>query len=158
MSNQQREDETIPVGFRVTKQQRDELQLWASYFANQKRIESIYPNTGKETAIIERSQIGSEALRRENPNNLNYDIREIVMKNCISIWQKATIRDALPDEYKEKQRQEAAEESHKAKYGSAQTTEFDNTENSKLSDSRKRQEDIMIIMIISGDTNSHNGP
>ena len=51
------------------------------------------------------------------------------MKNCISIWQKATIRDALPDEYKEKQKQEAAEESHKAKYGSAQTTEFDNTEN-----------------------------
>jgi len=103
-----------------------ELQRWASYFANQK---SIDPNTGKETAIIERSQIGSEALRRENPNYSNYDIREIVMKNCISIWQKATIRDALPDEYKEKQKQEAAEESHKAKYGSAQTTEFDNTEN-----------------------------
>jgi hypothetical protein len=37
MSNQR--DETIPIGFRVTKQQRDELQRWASYFANQKRIE-----------------------------------------------------------------------------------------------------------------------
>jgi hypothetical protein len=56
------------------------------------------PNTGKETAIIERSQIGSEALRRENPNYSNYDIREIIMKDCIEIWQKATIRDALPDE------------------------------------------------------------
>lgn len=69
------------------------------------------------------------ALKKENPNSSNYDIREIVMKDCISIWQKATIRDALPDEYKEKQKQEAAEESHRAKYGSAQTTEFDNTEN-----------------------------
>ena len=48
-----------------------------SYFANQKHIESIDPNTGKETAIIERSQIGSEALSRENPNYSNYDIREI---------------------------------------------------------------------------------
>src|SRR5215203_7356258 len=70
-----------------------ELVRWASYFANQK---SIDPNTGKETAIIERSQIGSEALRRENPNYSNYDIREIVMKNCISIWQKATIRMLYP--------------------------------------------------------------
>jgi hypothetical protein len=30
------------------------------------------------------------------------------MKDCIEIWQKATIRDALPDEYKEKTRQEQA--------------------------------------------------
>ena len=94
-------DETIPVDIRVTKQRRDELQRWASYFASQERIESIDPNTNKETVIIERSQIGSEALRRENPNYSNYDIREIIMKDCIEIWQKATIRDALPDEYKE---------------------------------------------------------
>ena len=88
MSNQR--DETIPVGFRVTKQQRDELQRWASYFANQKRIESIDHNTGKAPS-----------------NNISrYDTREIVMKDCIEIWQKATIRDALPDEYKEKLRQE----------------------------------------------------
>ncbi|HJR48207.1 MAG TPA: hypothetical protein VJ799_08655, partial [Nitrososphaeraceae archaeon] len=38
------------------------------------------------------------ALRRENPNYSNYNIKEIVMKDCIEIWQKATIRDALPDE------------------------------------------------------------
>jgi hypothetical protein len=72
------------------------------------------------------------ALKKENPNSSNYDIREIVMTDCISIWQKATLRDALPDEYKEKQKQEAAEESHRAKYGSAQTTEFDDTENRTL--------------------------
>jgi hypothetical protein len=27
------------------------------------------------------------ALKRENPNYSNYDIREIVTKDCISIWQ-----------------------------------------------------------------------
>jgi hypothetical protein len=36
------------------------------------------------------------ALKRENPNYPNYDIREIVAKDCIEIWQKATIMDALP--------------------------------------------------------------
>jgi hypothetical protein len=94
--------------------------------ANQKRIESIDHNTGKETTIIERSQIGSEGLRRENPNYSNYDIREIIMKDCIEIWQKATIRDALPDEYKEKLRQELGKEGNKARYGSGseQATEF----------------------------------
>lgn len=38
MSNQ-REEETIPVGFRATKQQRDELQRWVSYFGSQKSID-----------------------------------------------------------------------------------------------------------------------
>jgi hypothetical protein len=46
------------------------------------------------------------ALKRENPNYSNYDIREIVTKDCIEIWQKATIREALPDEYKDKTKQE----------------------------------------------------
>jgi hypothetical protein len=108
MSNQR--DETIPVGFRVTKQQRDELQRWASYFANQKRIESIDHNTGKAPS-----------------NNISrYDTREIIMKDCIGIWQKATIRDALPDEYKEKLRQKLGKEGNKARYGSGseQATEF----------------------------------
>ena len=39
---------------------------------------------------------------------------------------KATIRDALPDEYKEKLRQELGKEGNKARYGSGreQATEF----------------------------------
>jgi hypothetical protein len=109
--NVSQQDETIPHTLRI------------------KSVESIDPNTGKGTAIVERSQIGSEALRRENPNYSNYDIREIVTKDCIETWQKATIWDALPEEYKDKQKAEAAEEANKARYGSAQTTEFDNTEN-----------------------------
>jgi hypothetical protein len=58
------------------------------------------------------------ALKRENPNYPNYDIREIVAKDCIEIWQKATIRDPLPDEYKDKLKQEQGMEGYKAKYGS----------------------------------------
>src|ERR671912_1549127 len=69
------------------------------------------------------------ALKRENPHYSNYDIREIVTKDCIEIWQKATIRNALPDEYKDKKTQEMARESNKTRYGTAQTTEFDKTEN-----------------------------
>jgi hypothetical protein len=45
--------------------------------------------------------------KRENPNYSNYDIREIVTKDCIEIWQRATIREALPDEYKDKLKQVA---------------------------------------------------
>ena len=48
------------------------------------------------------------------------------MKDCIEIWQKATIREDLPDEYKDKLKPEQAKASH-ARYeqvGSEQTTEF----------------------------------
>ena len=48
------------------------------------------------------------ALKRENPHYSNYDIREIVTKDCISIWQKTTIVDALSDEYKDKAKAEAS--------------------------------------------------
>jgi hypothetical protein len=99
----------------------------SSCFANQKHIGSIDPNTGKGTAIVERSQIGSEALRRENPNYSNYDIREIVTKDCIEIWQKGTIRNALPEEYKDKLKQEYGREGRQKQLeqaGSEQATEF----------------------------------
>src|SRR5918993_2757240 len=65
------------------------------------------------------------ALKRENPNYSNYDIREIVTKDCIEIWQKATIGDALPEEYKEKAKQAAAEASHvRYETGTEQASEF----------------------------------
>ena len=47
-----------------------------------------------------------QALKEENSNLSNEDIRDRVMKDCISTWQKDTIRDALPDEYKDKLRSE----------------------------------------------------
>jgi hypothetical protein len=49
------------------------------------------------------------------------------MKDCIEIWQKATIREALPDEYKDKKMQELSRAGNEAKYG--QATEFDTDEN-----------------------------
>src|ERR687897_32370 len=64
------------------------------------------------------------ALKRENPNYSNYDIREIVTKDCIETWQKATIRDALPEEYKDKQKADAVRIANKNRYGSEQATEF----------------------------------
>jgi hypothetical protein len=42
-----------------------------------------------------------EALRRENSEMSNDDIRERVTQDCLPIWQKSTIRDALTDEYKQ---------------------------------------------------------
>jgi hypothetical protein len=69
------------------------------------------------------------ASRRENPNYSNYDVREIVMKDCISVWQKTTIRDALPDEYKDKQKQKAARIANKVRHRSSQATEFDEGKN-----------------------------
>lgn len=47
-----------------------------------------------------------EALGKENPEMTPDDIRDTVKKDCISIWQRDTITDALPDEYKDKTRQE----------------------------------------------------
>ena len=49
------------------------------------------------------------------------------MKDCIEIWQKATIRDALPEEYKEKTKQEQGTKGREAQLeqsGSGQSTEF----------------------------------
>jgi hypothetical protein len=37
----------------------------------------------------------------------NADIRERVTNDCLPIWQKSTIRDALPDEYKQKEKAQA---------------------------------------------------
>jgi hypothetical protein len=48
-----------------------------------------------------------EALRRENSEMSNDDIRERVTHDCLPIWQKSTIRDALPHEYKQKEKAQA---------------------------------------------------
>jgi hypothetical protein len=48
-----------------------------------------------------------EALRRENSEMSNDDIRERVTHDCLPIWQKSTIRDALPNDYKHAQKAQA---------------------------------------------------
>ena len=47
-----------------------------------------------------------EALRKENSEMSNDDIRERVKKDCIGTWQRDTITEALPEEYKDKLRSE----------------------------------------------------
>jgi hypothetical protein len=42
----------------------------------------------------------------------------MITKDCIEIWQRATIREALPEEYKDKLRQELGREGNEVKYGS----------------------------------------
>ena len=49
----------------------------------------------------ESSAISAKDIVMEN-------LREIIMKDCIEIWQKTTIVDALPDEYKDKAKAEAS--------------------------------------------------
>jgi len=46
-----------------------------------------------------------EALRRENLNITPEDARDRIEKDCISIWSKRTILDALPDEAKNQEKQ-----------------------------------------------------
>ena len=79
---------------------------------------------GSAKAIIPKMCV---ALKRENPHYSNYDIREIVTKDCIEIWQRDTIRRALPDEYKDKLKQEQGTKGREAQLeqsGSGQSTEF----------------------------------
>jgi hypothetical protein len=45
-----------------------------------------------------------QALREENAEMSNEDIKERVKKDCSLIWQRGTITDALPEEYKDKTR------------------------------------------------------
>lgn len=45
-----------------------------------------------------------QALREENSEMSNDDIRERVKQDCLPIWQRGTINNALPEEYKNKER------------------------------------------------------
>jgi hypothetical protein len=45
-----------------------------------------------------------QALREENSEMSNEDIRERVTRDCLSIWQRTTINNTLPEEFKNKER------------------------------------------------------
>jgi hypothetical protein len=54
-------------------------------------------------------------------------IREIITKDCLSIRQKSTIIDAMPEEYKQKEKVEYGKEGRQKQLeqaGSGQSTEF----------------------------------
>jgi hypothetical protein len=48
------------------------------------------------------------ALRKEDPNTRPEDARERIEKDCIDMWRKRTILDALPDEAKDQTKQKSA--------------------------------------------------
>lgn len=48
-----------------------------------------------------------QALRNENPNISPEDARDRIEKDCVRIWVKRTILDALPDEAKNQEKQKA---------------------------------------------------
>jgi hypothetical protein len=48
-----------------------------------------------------------ESLRRENPDISPEDARDRIEKDCVGIWSKRTILDALPEEAKNKEKQKA---------------------------------------------------
>ena len=67
---------------------------------------------------LQKSLFLSWELTNRNFYCPNYDIREIVTKDCVEIWQRVTTRDALPEEHKDKQKAEAVKIVNKNRYGS----------------------------------------
>jgi hypothetical protein len=59
------------------------------------------------------------ALRREDHNISPEDARDRIEKDCIGIWSKRTILDAIPDEAKNQKKQEAGRLSQKKRNSAA---------------------------------------
>jgi hypothetical protein len=84
-----------------------------------------------------------DQLRKENPEMPNEDIKETVTKDCKDIWSKATIRDNIPDEYKDPKKQEAGRKGREKQLeapipaGSARTVR---AENSSVSQTEQESE------------------
>lgn len=53
------------------------------------------------------------ALQRSDPRLTNEDIRETVKRDLILDWSRTTVYEHIPDEFKDKIKQEAARQSHK---------------------------------------------
>jgi hypothetical protein len=68
-----------------------------------------------------------DALRNENPNITSKDARDRIEKDCVGIWGKRTILNALPDEAKDQKKQKAGRLRQKgvksAAFSAAQSSE-----------------------------------
>jgi hypothetical protein len=67
------------------------------------------------------------ALRNENPNHTPEDARDRIEKDCVGIWSKRTILDALPDEAKDLNKQKAGRLSQKEANSAAVSAANHNT-------------------------------
>src|SRR5215210_4302236 len=54
-----------------------------------------------------------QSLCHENSNITTLDARERIEKDCLELWSKRTIIDALPDEAKNLKKQKAGRQKHK---------------------------------------------
>jgi hypothetical protein len=77
------------------------------------------------------------ALRNENPNLTPEDARDRIEKDCVDIWSKRTILDALPDEAKDLKKQKAGRLSQKEANSAAVSA-------APLSTKKKKKEEFMI--------------
>ena len=59
------------------------------------------------------------ALLKENQNISPIDARDRIQKDCVDIWSRRTILDALPDEAKDKEKQKAGRLSQKEQNSAA---------------------------------------
>lgn len=74
------------------------------------------------------------ALRNENTNHTPEDARDRIEKDCVGIWSKRTILDALPDEAKDLEKQKAGRSSQKEANSAAVSA----------APEKKKEEEIMI--------------
>jgi hypothetical protein len=75
-----------------------------------------------------------QALRDENPSLTPEDARDRIEKDCIGIWSKRTILDAIPDEAKDLEKQKAGRLSQKEANSAAVSA----------APEKKKEEEIMI--------------
>ena len=62
---------------------------------------------GTEAARTWISKLCQRERKREDKNLSKEDIKDRVEKDCALIWSRSTIRNNMPDEYKDPQKQEA---------------------------------------------------
>jgi hypothetical protein len=75
-------------------------------YSNYNRLLEQAREAGASTARVWIPKL-CQALREEDKNLSNEDIKDRVEKDCAYIWSKSTIRTYIPDEFKDLQKQEA---------------------------------------------------
>jgi hypothetical protein len=71
------------------------------------------------------------ALRDENPHTSPEDARDRIYKDCLGMWEKRTILDALPDEAKDLKKQKAGRLRQKERNSAAAAAAPSSTKNKK---------------------------
>jgi len=103
-----------------------------------------------------------KALRNENPNISPEDARDRIEKDCVGIWVKRTILDALPDEAKNQEKQKAGrlrqKEHNSAAFSAAPSLEKEEKKKMVVAaiQGKSIEEDIPLTSDISESNNSRS--